>query len=158
MKWNKFFENLKELFPKCLLGGMWLYALITGLLFLVSYFHKECPSQLLKGMVFALPLFAVLLERFSSLKKRFLCFVSVVLLRDVLYWLGIAIWQHGFAQDSLTMITTFAVGMFTILVLETFFLFFYHLEKTSHWVLVFTLPFILSIVIGLIHMWGCIVF
>lgn len=156
-EWNKNFSNLKEGWKVSLWVGMWLY------LFVTAYQNLDCFGKgnlyyLLKGIFWTLPLLAVMIEQ-CDVKNRVLCFGCVVLLRDVLYWLGIAIWQHGFTREPepLSKMTIFATGMFTIIVLEVFFYFFIT-QKKHPWILIFTLPFILSISIGLIHMWEFILF
>lgn len=154
MEWKNNFSNFKEGFKTCLWGGMWLYLFVTGTLYFYYCYDKNALSLLLKGVFWTLPLLAVMLGEFSDLKKRFFCFGRVVLLRDFLYMMAIAIWQHGFTAERSSMLARCTVAVFTVIVLDVFFRFFYHLGKAHPWILIFTLPFILSISIGLFHMWA----
>ncbi len=153
MNYSKICRSLRMWLPKMTLWGMWLYTLVTGGWFFLYCYDGKNLSRLFTGIVWTLPLVSVLLGRFSSLKTHIQCFFDIVLLRDILYWMGLAIWLHGFAEDHLTQMTTFAVVLFTILALKIFFQIFHHLGKVHPLSLAFTFPFILAISIGLGHMW-----
>lgn len=153
MKSSENFHSHRIWLTQLILWGMWFYVFVTGAWAVYFFYDEKNLGRLFTGIVWTLPLASVLLERFNDLKTRIQCFFEIVLLRDFLYWMGLAIWFHGFAEEYLTQMTTFAVVLFTLLALGTFFRLFCHLGNTSRWSLAFTLPFILSISIGLVHMW-----